>query len=50
MLDGNSNMRRSDLKDALELCSLKEIILNKHGLDGPETFRRNNTKTPIDGI
>ncbi len=50
MLDGNSNMRRSDLKDALEACSLKEIILEKHGLQGPETFRRNNTKTPIDGL
>jgi hypothetical protein len=28
MLDGNSNMRQSDLKSALELCTLKEAILD----------------------
>ncbi len=50
MLDGNSNMRKSDLKSALESCSLKEVILKKHGTHGPATFRRNNAKTPIDGI
>jgi hypothetical protein len=50
MLDGNTNMRKGDRKEALELCTLKEIILDKHGMKGPETFRRNNTKTPIDGI
>lgn len=50
MLDGNSDMRRGDLKDALESCSLKEIILEKHRLQDPETFKRNNTKTPIDRI
>ena len=50
MLDGNSNMRQSDLKSALEFCSLKEVIIKTHGPNGPATFRRNNTKTPIDGI
>lgn len=50
MLDGNSNMRKSDLQSALESCTLTEAISAKHGLQGPETFRRNNTKTPIDGI
>lgn len=50
MLDGNSNMQQSDLKSALESCTLREVILKKHGLNGPATFRRNNTKTPIDGI
>ncbi len=43
-------MRQGDLKSALELCTLKEVILKRHGLNGPATFRRNNTKTPIDGI
>jgi len=43
-------MRQSDLKNALEAHNLKEIILNKHGCQGPETFRRNNTNIPIDGI
>ncbi len=50
MLDGNSNMRQSDSKSALEFYSLKEVFLKTHGLNGPATFRRNNTKTPIDGI
>jgi hypothetical protein len=50
MIDGNSNMRQGDLKSAFESCTLKEVILKKHGLDGPATFRRNNTMTPIDGI
>jgi hypothetical protein len=50
MIDGNTNMRKGDLKEALELCTLMEIILDKHGMKGPETFRRNNTKTPIDEI
>jgi hypothetical protein len=43
MLDGNSNMKHSDLKTALEGCSLKEAILARHGANGPSTFRRNNT-------
>jgi hypothetical protein len=50
MLNGKSNMRQSDLKSTLELCTLKEAILAKHGPQGPETFRRNNSKTPIDGM
>ncbi len=50
MLDGNTNMHQGDLRLALESCSLKEAILNKHGVNGPATFQRNNTRTPIDGI
>lgn len=29
----------------LESITLKEAIQGKHGLNGPDTFRRNNTKT-----
>lgn len=31
-------------------CSLKETIMARCGMNGPFTFRRNNTKNPIDGI
>ncbi len=50
LIDGNSNMKQSDLKSALTSCSLHEVILAKHGTEGPSTFRRNNTNNPIDGI
>ncbi len=50
MLDGHSNMKHSDLKVALEACTLRELILAKHGLNGPSTFRCNNTNHPINGI
>lgn len=51
LIDGNSNMKNSDLKNTLEEeCTLTEAIMAKHGTNGPSTFRRNNTKNPIDGI
>lgn len=50
MLDGNFNMKHSDLKSALKALSLRELFLDKHDMDGPSTFRRNNTNHPIDGI
>jgi len=50
MLDGNSNMKGSDLSRALTQLSLVEAILERHGSDGPATHKRNSTKTPIDGI
>jgi hypothetical protein len=50
LLDGNSDMRHSPLALALSECSLSEVILGKHGLKGPSTYRRNQTRTPIDGI
>ncbi len=43
-------MKNSDLKMALENLTLNEVLLKKHGLNGPSTFRRNNSKHPIDGI
>jgi exonuclease III len=50
LIDGNTNMKRSDLRSSLESLTLREVILEKHGLNGPSTFRRNNSKSPIDGI
>jgi hypothetical protein len=43
-------MKKSDLQSALESCTLKEAIINKHGRNGPSTYRRNNNRKPIDGI
>lgn len=50
MLDGNSNMKQSDLTSALKQLDLEEAILERHGLNGPATQKRNTTSTPIDGI
>jgi hypothetical protein len=50
MLDGNSDMRDSPLATALKNCSLTEVLLHRHGISGPSTFRRNQTRTPIDSI
>jgi hypothetical protein len=49
-IDGNSDMKRSDLSKALQQLSLREIILSKQGQDGPATYRHNSTRTSIDGI
>jgi hypothetical protein len=50
LIDGNSNMKAGDLKNMLSSCTLREVILERHGLNGLSTFRRNNTNNPIDGI
>jgi hypothetical protein len=50
LIDGNTDMKHGDLKLAFERCNLREVILEKHGLNGPSTFRQNNSKTLIDGI
>ncbi len=50
LVDGNSNMCRSDLQEQLTNCQLTEVFLQKHGLQGPSTYRRNNQRIPIDGI
>jgi hypothetical protein len=50
MIDGNSNMKSSDLSNTLSQLSLKEAILDKHGLQGLATHKRNATSSPIDGI
>jgi len=50
MVDGNSNMKNSDLRSSLCKLSLHEVILNKHGMKGPATHKRNSQSTPIDGI
>jgi hypothetical protein len=50
LLDGNSNMKDSALKNGLEMCNMREVILQRHGVNGPSTFRRNKNKSAIDGI
>ncbi len=50
LLDGNSDMKDSDLVKALQAIQKKEVILRKHGLSGTSTFKRNMTNTSIDGI
>jgi hypothetical protein len=50
MLDGNSNMKNSDLSLALREIDMTEAILRRHGLQGQGTRKRNSTSTPIDGI
>jgi hypothetical protein len=50
LIDGNSSMKSGDLASAFSNCSLREVLLDKYGLQGPSTFIRNTTHTPIDGI
>jgi len=50
LIDGNSNMKSSDLSKALKQMSLQEAILARHGKNGPATHKRNATNSPIDGI
>jgi exonuclease III len=50
MLNGNSNMKNSDLSKSLSQLSLSEAILGRHGNDGLATHKRSSTGTPIDGI
>ncbi len=50
LMDGNSNMKKSDLSTMLQQLHLQEIILYKHGMSGPATHKRNSTSSPIDGI
>jgi hypothetical protein len=50
MLDGNSNMKNSNLQTALVQLEMEEAILQKHGLMGPASHKRNSTSSPIDGI
>jgi hypothetical protein len=40
LIDGNSTMKQSDLKSALEKCYLRQVLLKKHGMYGPSTFRK----------
>jgi hypothetical protein len=50
LMDGNTSMKRSDLHGSFGTFGLKEAVLSRHGIAGPETFHRNKTRTPIDGI
>jgi len=48
LIDGNSNMISSDLQLFLSSLHLHEVILEKHGTNGPETHRKNTTSTTND--
>jgi hypothetical protein len=50
LINGNSSMKAGDLCMALQRVSLREVIIDRHGLQGPATHKRNSTGTPIDGI
>jgi len=50
MMDGNMDMRASPLATIIAASKLKEAILSKHGINCPATCRRNNSRTPIDGL
>jgi hypothetical protein len=50
LLDGNHDMRNSALSQRFSSINLMEPILHRHGIHGPSTFRRNGSRTPIDGI
>jgi hypothetical protein len=50
LIDGNANMKNSDLCTQLHQLSLREVILEKHGLQGPATHKRNATSSPINGV
>jgi len=50
MMDGNSNMKNSDISKKLQELTLREVILERHGRKGPATHKRNATSTPIDGL
>ncbi len=50
MLDGNSTMKQSDFQQAKVHLKFREAVLSRHGTQGPATFCRNKTQTPIDGL
>jgi len=43
MLDGNHNMKDSPLESQLKSLDLKEALIQRHGPNGPSTFRRNTS-------
>jgi hypothetical protein len=49
-IDGNSSMISSNLAIAFSSCSIREVLLEKYGINGPSTYIRNKTRTPNDGI
>lgn len=50
LIHGNSYMKGSVLSKALQDLSLVEAIMQRHGMNGPSTFRRNQTDNQIEGI
>jgi hypothetical protein len=50
LLDGNNDMRDSATTSTLRQLTLREVLLERHGLQAPSTYKRNTSSTPIDGI
>ncbi len=50
ILDGNADIRVGELQVSLENCHLREVLLERHGVNCPSTYRRNHQNIPIDGI
>ncbi len=50
LLDGNSDLRSSFMATLFETTGLWEVLLACHSRNGPSTFNRNTSNTPIDGI
>lgn len=50
LIDGNTNMKHSDLVTPFTQLEMRDIIIEKNGTNGPATHKRNSTMSPIDGI
>jgi len=44
LVDGNSNMKASSLSKELQAFTLREVFLERHGLEGPSMHKRNSHK------
>jgi hypothetical protein len=50
LLDGNMDMRNNPITNTFLRLQLEEKILLHHGMQRPETYKRNKNNSPIDGI
>jgi hypothetical protein len=50
LIDGNPNMKASNLSKELQALTFREVIKERHGVDRPATHKQNSNKVPIDGI
>jgi hypothetical protein len=42
LIDGNSNMKAGNMSITLQALTLREVILERHGTEGPATYKRNS--------
>ena len=50
LIDANSNTRQVPFPRTLTKCEMHEIIIGKHGSQGPEPYIDNTKNNPINGI